>query len=212
MINRKTGLKVEIISQQEEANLFYKAVLGDFQTDEDFTILDMGGGSAQVLIGNRCELKESFLLRTGTSTVWDKFTRENTGSDHPTRDQIRKMKNYIVGELQPIPKKYKTPIIWGSSCIIEVFKGIKMPLENYDHSVAHPYKTTLIHLEEFFDKVWKIPLDRREEMFVSPTPKYMWGIDTALLNVIELGKKVSAPFVIPSNANINQGLLLSLAE
>jgi hypothetical protein len=38
----------------------------------------------------------------------------------------------------------------------------------------------------------------------------MWGIDMALINVIELGKKVGAPFVIPSNANINQGLIGSL--
>jgi exopolyphosphatase / guanosine-5'-triphosphate,3'-diphosphate pyrophosphatase len=210
LIKKKTGFKVEIISQQEEAELFYKAVLTDFKTDQDYTILDMGGGSAQILIGNRKELKKSFLLKTGTSTMWDKFTRGNTGKDHPTRDQLKKMKDYILKELQLIPENLQTPVIWGSSCVIDLFKGIRVPVQKFNASTTHPHKTKLSHLEKFLEKIWKIPLDTREEMYKSPTPKYMWGMDTALMNVIELGKKVGAEYVIPSNANINQGLIDSL--
>ena len=66
---------MEIISQQEEANLFYKAVLGDFQTDEDFTILDMGGGSAQVLIGNRCELGQALFGTNSQEKIPDQTTQ-----------------------------------------------------------------------------------------------------------------------------------------
>jgi exopolyphosphatase/pppGpp-phosphohydrolase len=209
-IKTKTGLVVEIISQQEETNLFYQAVLGDFQTDEDFTVLDMGGGSAQILIGNRQKLKHSFLLKTGTSTLWDKFMLGNTGSSHPTKKQLRAMTDYVLQQLQPVPKNLHTPLIWGSSCIIDVFKGTQIPLADYSGSPTHPHKTSLAHLENFFRTVWKIPLNTREELYISPTPKYMWGMDMALTNVLELAKRVAAPYVIPSNSNINQGLLLSL--
>jgi exopolyphosphatase/pppGpp-phosphohydrolase len=209
-IKKKTGLAVEIISQQEEAELFYKAVLGDFKDDEDYTILDMGGGSAQILIGNRKKLKRSFLLKTGTSTLWDKFTKGNTGRDHPTREQLRKMKNYILKELQPIPTNLKTPLIWGSSCIIDLFHGMRLPVEEFTASQTHPHKTQLKNLEKFLENVWNMPLDTREEIYTSPTPKYMWGIDMALMNVIELGKKVGSQYVVPSNANINQGLINNL--
>lgn len=40
----------------------------------------------------------------------------------------------------------------------------------------------------------------------------MWGIDKAFLNIVELANKVGAPYVIPSNANINQGLLMSIVD
>lgn len=85
-------------------------------------------------------------------------------------------------------------------------------MEGYTGSPTHLYKSSLTHLEKFFETVWKIPLNKREEIYVSPTTKYMWGIDMALTNVIELAKRVGAPFVIPTNTNINQGLLLGLAD
>ncbi len=52
-LEKKTGFKIEVISAQEEAELFYRAVLRDFKSDEDFTIMDVGGGSVQILIGNK---------------------------------------------------------------------------------------------------------------------------------------------------------------
>jgi hypothetical protein len=52
----------------------------------------------------------------------------------------------------------------------------------------------------------------RETKYNSPTEKYMWGIDKQFLNIVELAKKTNAPYIIPSNANINQGLLMSIAD
>ncbi|MBI4099409.1 hypothetical protein HY440_00205 [Candidatus Microgenomates bacterium] len=209
-IKKETGLTVEIISAQEEAELFYKAVLADFKTNKDFTIVDVGGGSVQVLIGNKKKLKKSFLFKSGTITLWDKFTPKHTGMDAPNREEIRMMKDYILAQLQPVPGKIKTPIIYGSSCVIDLFKGIRVKMKPFSGSLSHPYKTDLTDLEKFLDQVWAVPYDVREERYVSPTPQYMWGIDRAFLNVVELAKKVGAPYVIPSNANINQGLILSM--
>ena len=212
LIKKKVGFQVEIISQQEEAELFYRAVLRDFKTDEDFTILDVGGGSVQILIGNRRKLKESFLLKTGTSTLWDRFTPGHGALDFPKRAEIGKMRNYVLQQLQPVPEKIRTPIVYGSSCIIDVFAGVRLPVQDYGGSPSHPKRASVAVMEKFLGGVWRIPYDTREEMFGSPTTKYMWGIDKAFLNVVELAKRIEAPYVIPSNANINQGLLLALVE
>lgn len=209
-IKKETGLSVEIISQDEEAKLFYKAVLTDFQTKEDFTIIDVGGGSVQILIGNKNKLKKAFLLKTGTISLWNKFTPKHTGRDFPSREDIRLMTEEVLKQLQPVPGGLKTPIIYGSSCIIELFRGIRLPMQKYGRSKTHPYKVQTTDMRRFLDKVWPIPYDLREKKYVSPTPKYMWGIDRAFLNVVELANRVGAPYVIPSNANINQGLILSM--
>ncbi len=209
-IKDKVGFKVEIISQEEEADLFFQAVIKDFKTDEDFTIMDQGGGSVQILIGNKKKLKHTFLLKTGSATLFDRFTPHHQGTDFPSRGEIRKMTNYVLEQLQPIPSSLKTPIIYGSTCIIDIFQTLKLKLEPFSVSQSHPYKTPIKEVKDFLDKVWPIPYETREEIFHPKQRYYMWGIDKAFLNAVELAKKVQAPFVVPSNANINQGLLQSL--
>ncbi len=209
-IKKKTGLTVEIISQQEEAELFYRAVLADFRTDDDFTIMDQGGGSVQILIGNRKKLKQTFLLKTGSSYMWSKFTPKHTDMDAPNRDEIRQMEKYVLEQLQLIPMGLKTPIVYGSTCIIDVFKALGMPLVPFDGSPSHPYKTEIPAMERLLEKVWPIPYKMRDDMFKYNQQYYMWGIDKAFLNAVELARRVTAPYVIPSNANINQGLLMSM--
>lgn len=55
-----------------------------------------------------------------------------------------------------------------------------------------------------------MPYGKRDETYKYPQQYYMWGIDKALLNVLSIVDHIKAPYVIPSNSNINQGLLLSL--
>lgn len=70
-IQQSVGFNVEIISQEEEANLFFQAVTGDFPTKKDLTVVDIGGGSVQILIGNKNQLKKTFLLKAGAQYLHD---------------------------------------------------------------------------------------------------------------------------------------------
>ncbi|MBI3887612.1 hypothetical protein HY310_00915 [Candidatus Microgenomates bacterium] len=209
-IKNKVGFDVEIISAKEEAELFFKAVLSDFETDEDFTIIDVGGGSVQILIGNKNQLKKSYLIKTGTMTLWNKFVPGHTGKDAPNLFQVKNITKFVKEELSEVPHGLKTPIIYGSSCVIELFFGMRIPVRPFNKSKSHPYVAEISHLEKFLEDIWLIPYDEREKRYKSPTPKYMWGIDMGLTNVLTLAKIVDAPYIIPSNANINQGLIKSL--
>jgi exopolyphosphatase/guanosine-5'-triphosphate,3'-diphosphate pyrophosphatase len=209
-IKNETGLNVEIISQDEEANLFFKAVTKDFKTNKDLTIADIGGGSVQILIGNKKQLKQKFLLKTGALYLFDNFSPRHKGTDHPTRNEIRQMQTYIMQELSKIPEGTKTPLIYGSSCIIDVFKAIGLKLEKYHLSPRHPYRVSTSEIERFLKEVIPMPYDQREKKYNFYQKYYMWGIDKAFLNILSLCKKQSSPFVIPSNSNINEGLVMSL--
>lgn len=209
-VKKEVGFNVEIISQDEEAQLFFKAVMKDFKTDKDFTVVDVGGGSVQILIGNKNKLKSKYLLKTGAQYLFDRFSPRHTGNDYPTREEIRSMQNYVMKELTPIPGGIKTPVIYGSSCIIDVFKQIGLNLEKYYLSKSHPYRVKVPELERFSESIISIPYDKREEIYKLDQKYYMWGIEKAFLNIINICKKEQSPFVIPSNSNINEGLVLSL--
>lgn len=209
-IRKEVGFSVEIISAKEEAELFFNAVLSDFETDEDFTVIDVGGGSVQVLIGNKNKLKHAFSAKTGTMTLWNKFIPGHTSKDAPNAIQVRKITKHVEKALQDVPHSLKTPVIFGSTCIIEVFSAMKISVKPFTKSKSHPHMADIPDLKEFLKNIWPITYAQRDKLYVSPTPHYMWGIDMALTNVLTLAKIVDAPYIIPSNANINQGLIKSL--
>lgn len=78
-IKDEVGFDVEIISQQEEAEFFFQAVTQDFKTDQDLVIVDVGGGSVQLLIGGKDNLKQIHLLKTGAQYLFDVYSPRHAG-------------------------------------------------------------------------------------------------------------------------------------
>lgn len=211
-ISQEVGFKIEIISQEQEARLFFKAVIADFKPAQDYTVVDVGGGSVQILLGNKHVLKDVFLLKTGAQVLFDRFSPRHSGADFPFPEEISQMKQYIRQQLAPLPKNTKTPLIYGSSCIIDVFKAIKIKLEPYIDSPANPYKVSVKKLEEFLQTFIPLPYDEREKKFFTGQKYYTWGLDKALLNIISIARIQNSPFIIPTNSNINDGLIQSLLD
>jgi len=212
-LKKATGLRVEIIPQQEEAELFFNAVMRDFQIEDDFAMIDVGSGSVQLLLGHRGQMQRTYLFKTGTVYLFENYTKGHTEMDAPNELEVERMRQYILEQLVPVPRGVKTPLIYGSSNIIEVFKVLGLPLDKFEYSPTHPYRTDFGEVEQFYDEIVYVPYGERiKKYYYADQPHYMWGIDTALLNVITVGKHLGSEYVIPSNSNINQGLLLSLLE
>lgn len=210
-IREKIGLPVEIISQKEEAELFFSAVMADFTTDEDFTVIDLGGGTLQALIGNKKRLKETHLLKMGAQFLHDTFSPRFTRRDCPTDEEMKTMEKYIFEQLSSISKDIKTPVIYGSACIIDAFRAIGLRMENFPHSPSHPHKVKAGELENFLSAIIPVPYGEREKRFPF-RPGYMWGIDKAFLAVTSLCRRLSSPYIVPSNADISRGIILGMVK
>ncbi|MFH0739968.1 MAG: hypothetical protein V1819_02585, partial [bacterium] len=151
----KTGFQIDNISQDQEALLFFKAVMSGFpQTAHDFTVVDVGGGSVQILIGNKNELKQTYKIQSGGQFLHENFTKNpHIAQSFTTEEDIEKMRKYLLEQLMPLPSGLKTPIIYGSTCIIDLMKAMKIPLHSYEESKSHPFKTYARVLDEFIKKV-----------------------------------------------------------
>lgn len=209
-LSERSGFHIEIISPEEEAHLFFNAVLHDFTSDDDFAVADIGSGSVQLLIGNKHELKHSFHFQTGAQYLKDRFSPRHGPTDAPRPDEIERMKQHVREHIAPVPQRLNIPLIYGSSCIIDVFHSMNIPLHTYAHSKSHPYKAELSDLRTFLNTIIPIPYEEREKQYPYKQQYYMYGIDKALINILTIADHISAPYVIPSNANINQGMILAL--
>jgi exopolyphosphatase/guanosine-5'-triphosphate,3'-diphosphate pyrophosphatase len=210
-IKKEVGLDVEIISAKEEATLFFQAVMKEFNTDEDLALVDVGGGSVQILIGNKNKLKHVFLLKTGAQYLWDNFSPRHAETDALKKEEVKQMQKYIQEQISSLPAHSKIPVVYGSSCILEVFEAVKIPMTDYPFSENNHSKVSVEQLQSFLDDLVYIPYgERKNKYYYHKQPFFMWGIDKGLMNIIAIAKHLESPYIIPTNSNINNGLVLSL--
>jgi exopolyphosphatase / guanosine-5'-triphosphate,3'-diphosphate pyrophosphatase len=94
----KLGIVIEIISGDREAELIYKGVLQSIENiSGDFLIIDIGGGSNELIIANSKKIiwKKSFKL--GIERIISKFDV----SDPILPGEIKAIEEYFEKELQP---------------------------------------------------------------------------------------------------------------
>lgn len=111
-ILNKTGVNIEIIAGEEEAQILYEGILstGKIQNDESYMLIDVGGGSTEInffVKGERVAWKSFDLgtvrLKEGIQNVqsWDSF-------DEWIQEQVKEYKpHYAVGTGGNINKLYK---------------------------------------------------------------------------------------------------------
>lgn len=210
-IKDEVGFDVENISQEQEAEFFFNAVMRTFTSDKDYAIVDVGGGSVQILIGNQRELKQAHMMQTGAIFLHDNFTQNpNVATSYTTTHDIEKMKDVIIEQLLPFKAPKNVPIIYGSSMIIDIMKNINLPLENHADSTIHPYQTYTEHLKNYLESVLPLNYEQREAKYNTGQKGYVWGVDKAFLNIITIAEHLESPYIVPTNANIAQGIIYSM--
>lgn len=123
-IEKKFGLKVQIISGDEEAELIYRGVKQAVKFNQhNVLILDIGGGSNEFIIANSSGLlwKQSFKL--GMARLLDLFNP----SDPITKEEIIKVEKYIDSELDLLYKsikKYNPCQLIGCSGTFDSFRSM----------------------------------------------------------------------------------------
>ena len=90
------GVPVEIISGQEEARLIHLGVQSRWpQTDKRVLILDVGGGSAELILSDRGELVEAYSKPLGAVRLTEAFLK----NDPPAALELHRMYEYIEEKL-----------------------------------------------------------------------------------------------------------------
>src|SRR5580704_7293341 len=90
------GTRIEIISGREEARLIHLGVESVWpQTGRRALLIDIGGGSAEIIAAEDGQLREAFSKPLGAVRLNEMFLRD----DPPTPRQLREMHEYIQEKL-----------------------------------------------------------------------------------------------------------------
>lgn len=131
-VKEQHDISVQLISGEEEAELIYIGNKHSISIDENFLILDIGGGSNEFIIANHDEIlwKRSFEL--GMQRLLHLFSP----SDPITDNEIEAIEKYLeanLTELHDAIQKYPCSVLVGSSGAFDTFRDVILLQKGLQH-------------------------------------------------------------------------------
>jgi exopolyphosphatase/guanosine-5'-triphosphate,3'-diphosphate pyrophosphatase len=104
-IYAETGVRVRVIAGREEARLVFEAVRASVRIDPAPALcLDLGGGSLELMVGDRAGMAWSSSLKLGAA----RLAAELVSDDPPSADDIRRLRQRLTAELAPVADEVVT--------------------------------------------------------------------------------------------------------
>ena len=93
-VGASTGLKMRLISGKKEAELGFRGALSALkERPQRVVVVDLGGGSAQFILGDRSgEIEERISLPLGTNRTTERFVR----ADPPTDAELEELRGHVA--------------------------------------------------------------------------------------------------------------------
>jgi len=99
---RRTGVEIEIISPEREAQLAFRSVASAFNIkDQAVAIMDIGGGSTEVVLSSRGLIETVYAIPMGAVRVTERFG----GPEASCGPRFEEMRRHVRGEIKRIVGK-----------------------------------------------------------------------------------------------------------
>jgi hypothetical protein len=205
-IEAETGLKLEVLSKEQESRYVAKAVLESFdKKDRDLIVINAGGGSTQVTFSVKGTLQE-YSLSIGISDLNEKFLTHYPIKDVDYNSMKEFIKSNILDNIKEIPQ-IDTLVYTGGELDYMLITGF--PLDDFKGSMSHPKQINKKNYKMYSAKMREMALEEIQA-FMPNNPNWMNGAiaSNTLLEVLSDVFKIKT--IIPSNKNVNDGILLTM--
>jgi len=201
-LRSEAGIEAEIISGEIEAELTYLSAARDVGTDKPIAVLDIGGGSTELVIGTteRVSFKRSFDI--GSVRLTERFIR----SDPPSPSEHEEMRRYVdsvLAEAPPAPEGFRFVGVAGT---VTTVCAVARSIAPYDSQRVHLSRLGLGEVRAETDRYFRLDLAQKREL-AGMEPKRADVIAAGALILERAMVRMGAEEVIVSDRGIRWGLL-----
>jgi exopolyphosphatase/guanosine-5'-triphosphate,3'-diphosphate pyrophosphatase len=182
-VETAAGLKVEIISGEQEAEWAFHGVTTDpALSTQPLLLLDVGGGSTEFILGQgeHKHFRESFPL--GTVRLLGKIPH----SDPPRIQELDECRAWLNTFLQTVVKPKLAPELnrgtktgsadaerqlVGTGGTVSILARMEMKLEDFDRDRIEATRLTLDRVKWHVRHLWSLPLEEREKIIGLPAKR-----------------------------------------
>jgi len=101
-IKEKLDIDIKVISGEEEARLSFWGALSSFEDNSDKILIDIGGGSTEIVFGNSNSINFNKSFPVGVVSLTEKYFKHNP----PLQKEIDSVKNYIDLIFQDLSQRH----------------------------------------------------------------------------------------------------------
>lgn len=145
-VKDQTGIEVSIVSGHKEAELIYEGAILLFPREErEITVVDIGGGSTEIIKGRGAKYLYAESMRVGAVRCSQMFAPEFNYSE----EAIRQIGEYTRGQLTrdfPVKEQYQSPVVIGTSGTFNSLAALKTFLTPDEKNISYEliYKTSAL--------------------------------------------------------------------
>jgi len=128
-IHEQTGLKVKVLSGKEEALCTFRSALPEnIGNNKDYIVIDIGGGSTEIIIGSLSGQHFTWSLPLGAVVL----TAEYLNNDPPKPSELREAQKYIGERICRLPPMKQKKSAIGIGGTITTLAAINLNLTEFD--------------------------------------------------------------------------------
>lgn len=187
-VRRKTGIRVEVITGEEEARLTWLGALAGIELPAgNLMVVDPGGGSTEVIVGEGRQIRSRVSLEIGTVRLTEMFLGYGTVSAADYA-RLRAHVDGVVGALAvPVIPKALVAVAGTATTLM----ALELGLARYDGAKVHGGTLSAAMLRAWIDRLLPATPDERKSMVaVSPgRADTLLAGATILLRVLEQARR-----------------------
>jgi len=200
----RTGLYFNIIDQDLESFYLEMALVGKFSLNEPLLLINIGGGSTELVVMYGKESIEKVNLDFGVSKILSDFPGTN---NEVSNVKLEKIVEHVKNYLPPLKNRPRIAFYTGGE--LTYMKLAKYPLhknnlfEDEDHPFIISFKDFREKNKEIFEKITLKNL----ENLMPENPKWMHGARACSAIAQAICEKYNIEKIIPSDSNIINGVI-----
>jgi exopolyphosphatase/guanosine-5'-triphosphate,3'-diphosphate pyrophosphatase len=206
-VRDELSIDARMISGREEARLIYLGVLWSMPTARgDFAIIDIGGGSMEIIVGDRHTTKFSESYKLGAARLTQRFFRK----DAPSSQEIRELHDEVRGVLRPCAARIAEcggfGQLIGTSGTVQTLAKLDRLRNKRKHEELHGYRLSLQNLEELVDYLEETFLNGERIKDISSDRNRT--ILAGAIVLLETMRSLNAPNTIVCTAALREGVIV----
>jgi exopolyphosphatase / guanosine-5'-triphosphate,3'-diphosphate pyrophosphatase len=208
--SRAAGTHVEVISGREEARLIQLGVQSNWpQTGKRAIVLDIGGGSAEIIVSEDGRMSEAFSKPLGAVRLTGIFLKD----DPPEQLELRQMRQYIVEKLSACVRRAGTSgwdrAIATSATALAVASAVARVPRSRRESIDR-FRISTAEIRKLYQKLAPLNVSERRKV-TGIGPRRAEIILPGVAVLLEFLNEFHLPAVYYSRAGVREGVIADLA-
>jgi exopolyphosphatase/guanosine-5'-triphosphate,3'-diphosphate pyrophosphatase len=204
------GVEAEVLTGQAEAAAAYRGATAGLQGDRPTLVVDIGGGSTELILGDGAAAKAMVSLDIGCVRLFERHLHR----DPPAPDEVAALRTDVAGHLPRVAEALDPAAaerVVGVAGTVTTVTAIALGLDAYDPRRIHHQALDPAEIGAVAGKLAAMTVAERAAMPVMAKGREDVIVAGALL-LDELVQRFQLRRVIASETDILDGVLLGLAE